>query len=136
MKNPLFIFFLFVLSFPIFGQKQNLFESKEYKEAYEAGTRSRTGMPGEKYWQNRSEYSIKASFDPGSHLISGQLTVKYYNESPDSLNTIVFKLMQNVYKKGAVRQMEVDTQLLHDGVEINNVRYKDQVVDESVIRIS
>ncbi len=136
MKNPLLLFLLLVLSFSVFGQKQNLFESKEYKEAYEAGTRSRTGMPGEKYWQNRSEYKIRASFDPTSHLISGQLTVKYYNESPDSLNAIVFKLMQNVYKKGSVRQMEVDTQLLHDGIEITNVKYNDQVVDESVVRIS
>ena len=122
---------LFCLS-PLFGQKIYLFESKEYKEAYQKGTRTRIGLPGENYWQNRSEYIIKATFNPTKHLISGNLSVTYFNESPDSLDRIVFKLMQNVYQKGAARQMAVDTQILHDGIEINNVKIDDQQLAENM----
>jgi hypothetical protein len=120
----------------VFGQKSILFESKEYKNAYKSGSRSRKGIPGENYWQNRSEYKIKAEFDPDTHLISGHLSLTYFNNSPDSLNSMIFKLMQNVYKKGASRQMAVDPSLLHDGVVIQNVKFNDKEIPESSIQIS
>jgi len=121
---------------PLIGQKKYLFESKEYKEAYQKGTRSRTGLPGENYWQNRSEYLIKATFQPTNHVISGNLKITYFNESPDSLDRVVFKLMQNLYQKGAVRQMAVDSKILHDGVEISNVKVDNQELDKNSIAIS
>ncbi len=133
----LIILILFIFNFsPAHSQKSFLFESKEYKDAYKAGTRSRDGLPGKKYWQNRSEYEIKAEFDPALHKIFGQLSVRYFNASPDSLSNVVFKLMQNVYKKGAVRQMAVDTALLHDGIVIEKVKFNEEDVPESGIEIS
>ena len=70
----------------VYGQKTTLYESKEYKQAYEKETRLRSGLPSESYWQNRSDYEIEAHFDPGTRMITGHLKVMYFNESPDSLN--------------------------------------------------
>jgi hypothetical protein len=135
MKNVLF-WSLLMISVPALCQKTFLFESKEYKNAYQHNTRSRDGLPGEKYWQNKSEYKISAEFDPTSHLITGHLTVRYFNQSPDSLNSMVFKLMQNIYQKGAPRQMAVDPEILHDGIEISNVAFEGQAIAESGISSS
>lgn len=132
MKNVLFWSFL-IISMPALCQKTFLFESKEYKNAYNTGTRSRDGLPGEKYWQNKSEYKISAEFDPKNHLITGHLVVRYFNESPDSLNSMVFKLMQNIYQKGASRQMPVDPDMLHDGIDISKVAFEGQAIAESGI---
>jgi len=104
-----------------YGQKP-LYESRELDRAYQNSTRSRTGVPGDHYWQNHSNYTITARFQPKESKVTGKLSVVYFNESPDTLNSIVFKLMQNVYKKGANRQMQVDEQILHDGVIVNNIR--------------
>jgi hypothetical protein len=135
MRALLILSFL-PISWTSFCQKSFLFESREYKTSYESGTRSRKGIPGENYWQNYSQYDIKAEFDPKTHLITGHLSVKYFNQSPDSLHSIVLKLMQNVYKKGAVRQMEVDTQNLHDGVQITNVKYNGVDIPDPMISYS
>jgi hypothetical protein len=125
MKN-LILWSLLLISIPTLSQKNLLFETKEYKHAYRNGTRSRDGLPGEKYWQNTSDYKITAEFDPQNHLISGHLTMAYHNQSPDSLNTMVFKLMQNLYQKGASRQMPVNPDMLHDGIKISNLKYEEQ----------
>jgi hypothetical protein len=132
MKRVLIVCLL-CTSVPSFCQKSSLFESGEYKAAYERGTRSRDGMPTEKYWQNHASYDIKADFDPSTHLITGHLSVKYFNESPDTLKSIIFKLMQNVYQKGAVRQMAVDVENLHDGIIIKNVQYEGVAIPESSV---
>lgn len=124
------------LSFNAFSQKNNLFESIEYKIAYQNGTRVRTGLPGENYWQNRSDYVINANFNPETKIITGHLQVTYYNESPDSLNSMVLKLMQNVYKKGAVRQMEVDEKILHEGIKIEQVMLDGKSLQDNAIKIS
>jgi hypothetical protein len=135
MKN-LILWSLLLISIPTLSQKNLLFETKEYKHAYRNGTRSRDGLPGEKYWQNTSDYKITAEFDPQNHLISGHLTMAYHNQSPDSLNTMVFKLMQNLYQKGASRQMPVNPDMLHDGIKISNLKYEEQDVAESNMSIS
>ncbi len=123
MTRPLLAFstILIISIHSLFGQKP-LFESRELDMAYQKSTRSRSGMPGELYWQNHSSYTIIARFVPKESKVTGKLSVVYYNESPDTLNSIVFKLMQNIYKKGANRQMPVDEQIVHDGVLIENIR--------------
>ena len=125
--------FLVLIACSVYGQKAALYESIEYKQAYEKETRLRSGLPSENYWQNRSNYEIEAHFDPESRMITGHLKVTYFNESPDSLNSIVFKLMQNLYKKGAVRQIAVDEINIHDGIKIEHVKYNDIEIQEIAI---
>ena len=60
--------------------------------------RSASGAPGPKYWQNRADYNIKASLDTTSKTLTGSLTLKYTNNSPDTLHFIWLQLEQNAFQ--------------------------------------
>ncbi len=89
-------------------------------------TRTQNGLPGSAYWQNSGDYSIQVSIDPASRLVSGTEQIVYTNNSPDSLQRLVFKLCPNIFQKGAIRAMTVRPQDLTDGVSITNFKI-DQV---------
>jgi hypothetical protein len=80
-----------------------LFVPRNYQKPYERGTRSWDGKPGPNYWQNRAAYTIAASIDPKTRRLSGEETVTYINNSPDTLKTVRFKLQHDRYKKGVQR---------------------------------
>ncbi len=67
-----------------------------FERAVGNGTRTMTGEPGPRYWQNHVEYDIQATVAPRDALLTGVETVVYHNESPDTLNTVVFHLYQNL----------------------------------------
>ncbi len=75
-----------------------------YERAIEAGTRSRTGAPGSKYWQNGADYDIRARVSPRDSLLSADERVVYHNRSPDTLTTVVFHLYQNLMSPWARRE--------------------------------
>src|ERR1700693_55879 len=77
------------------------------EQAILKGSRTTNGLPGEKYWQNKADYTIQVSFDPVTRFVSGTEQITYYNNSPDTLSQIVFKLYPNIYQKGAVRELPV-----------------------------
>lgn len=91
------------------------------REAMDKGTRSATGQPGARYWQNGADYSIQVKFDPGTRLVSGRETIVYNNNSPDTLRQLLFKLYPNLYKKGAMRMMSLKPEDLTDGVSVSNL---------------
>ncbi len=62
-------------------------------------TRLPNGAPSTDYWQQRADYSLAAVLDPEKNLLSGKGTVTYYNNSPDTLTTIVWHLYQNIFRK-------------------------------------
>ena len=96
--------------------------SKETKRAFNKNTRQLDGKPGENYWQNSSDYTIKASVDVNGH-ITGEEKITYQNNSPDSLKTIVVRLYQDLFKKGVNRTaiVDVDPRDINDGVNISSV---------------
>ncbi len=94
--------FLFAL-WAIPSYAQNLFVSNEYLKAIENGTRSKDGRPGPEYWTNHSDYVIEANFNPKTGYLKGKETVTYHNNSPDTLDMIVLRLYQDIWKKGNVR---------------------------------
>jgi len=100
--------------------------------AYTHFTRSNSGEPGTKYWQNSADYTLKINFDPQSRNLSGVVHVEYLNNSPDTLKQIYFKLYPNLFKKGAIRNMPISPDDITDGVEIlkvninNNEQKSDQ----------
>ncbi|AOX15785.1 M1 family metallopeptidase [Kozakia baliensis] len=63
--------------------------------------RSGSGLPGPDYWQNRVDYGIQARIDTASHVLHGDETVTYTNNSPDALDELWVQLDQNIYKEGA-----------------------------------
>ncbi len=61
--------------------------------------RSASGQPGPEYWQNRADYTIKATLDTIKHAVNGEVTITYTNNSPDELTFIWLQLDQNKFKK-------------------------------------
>ncbi|HXW98057.1 MAG TPA: M1 family metallopeptidase [Gemmatimonadales bacterium] len=60
------------------------------------------GSPGSRYWQQRVDYSIKATLDTGARRLEGEVTIRYANRSPDSLTHVWIQLDQNLFRKGSV----------------------------------
>ena len=61
--------------------------------------RTGAGAPGSQYWQQRADYTIRASLDTGSHVLTGRETVRYTNRSPDTLRYVWLQLDQNIYRE-------------------------------------
>lgn len=60
---------------------------------------SATGNPGPEYWQNRSNYNIKATLDTVNQTIKGTMSITYVNNSPYNLEFLWLQLDQNTFKK-------------------------------------
>lgn len=96
------------------------------KDAYENGTRNKDGTPGENYFQNSADYSIDVELDLKNDRLSGEARITYYNHSPDTLQYLICRLYNNIYKKGVPRLFNVNTEDLHDGISIDKVKVNDQ----------
>lgn len=96
--------------------------ARNVKTLYKNGTRTADGRPGINYWQNTASYTIDVNYNPFSRLVTGTEEITYVNNSPAELDEIIFKLYPNLYKKGNVRDMEVDARDLTDGVNINELK--------------
>src|SRR5438067_3391617 len=95
---------------------------RNLQTVYEKGTRTVTGEPGNKYWQNTGNYTINVNFNPDTRLVSGTVNIEYVNNSPNTLQQIVFKLYPNIYKKGNIRMMPVKPEDITDGVHIASLQ--------------
>jgi Peptidase family M1 domain len=61
-----------------------------------------TGAPGTHYWQQRADYTIRATLDTAAQRLDGQVTIRYTNNSPDTLTRVWLQLDQNLFRKGSV----------------------------------
>ena len=61
-------------------------------------TRSADGAPGARYWQNRASYRIAARLDDAKHELTGEVTIAYVNNSPDTLHYLWLQLDQNRHR--------------------------------------
>jgi hypothetical protein len=74
-----------------------------FRAAVERGTRTATGEPGPRYWQQRVRYRIDAELDPGTTTLRGAARIVYGNQSPDTLRSLVLNLYQNLFAEGTIR---------------------------------
>ena len=58
--------------------------------------RTGAGTPGPLYWQQRADYTIRASLDTAALSVRGEETIRYTNHSPDTLRYVWMQLDQNV----------------------------------------
>jgi len=82
-------------------------EPSNFTKAVEGGTRTRTGQPGPRYWQQYASYRLAASLDTAAKRLSGTGTLRYHNRSPDALPRIALHLYQNLYAPDAQRNRVV-----------------------------
>jgi len=61
-------------------------------------TRSASGQPGPKYWQNRADYELKVSLNDQTNEISGTEILTYTNNSPDQLSFLWMYVDQNLFR--------------------------------------
>ncbi|WP_316820029.1 M1 family metallopeptidase [Pedobacter gandavensis] len=99
--------------------QQSLPVPAEIQAAFAKGTRAKSGKPGAKYWQNTANYDLKVDFNPASRALKGVVEVVYFNNSPDTLKLLWFKLYPNLYKKGVERSTKFNDRDLNDGVKIS-----------------
>jgi Peptidase family M1 domain len=62
-------------------------------------TRSASGQPGAKYWQNRADYTLNATLNEQTNEIVGSEILTYTNNSPDKLGFLWLNVDQNLFKK-------------------------------------
>lgn len=130
MKIHVVLFLMFFVSIcETYSQNTGLYMSLDLQNAYNNGTRSYSGKPGENYWINKSKYKIKANINPETRKLSGSQTVTYYNNSRDNLSKIVFKIYQDFYKKGSARDFQISPQATTDGVEISKILINEKEAD-------
>lgn len=124
MYRNLILSLLFTLLATALAAQTSLFVPRNYLKAYERGTRNWDGKPGPKYWQNRAAYTIAVNIDPATRLLSGEETVTYFNNSPDTLRLLRFKLQHDRYRKGVQRAFEVaPSDVSDEGTRIEQITY-------------
>lgn len=64
--------------------------------------RRASGAPGSGYWQQRADYQIKATLDTAAKRLTGTVTLRYTNNSPDTLTRVWLQLDQNLFRQGSV----------------------------------
>ncbi|MEP6590712.1 MAG: M1 family metallopeptidase [Gemmatimonadota bacterium] len=64
--------------------------------------RNAAGAPGARYWQNRADYDLAATLDTASKTLRGQLTLRYTNNSPDTLHYVWLQTEQNAFKANSL----------------------------------
>ena len=106
MRKQLLTATLF-LGFAATALAQSLYIPRDIQKVYNKGTRSSDGRPGKNYWQNHARYNISVTAMPPGRNIQGDETITYFNNSPDTISQLLFKLYPNLYQKGAMRAAQM-----------------------------
>ncbi len=98
---------------------QQLYMPRNVKKAFAAETRSPDGKPGKNYWQNKAIYNIMVNVAPPNRTVSGSEEIIYTNNSPNTLDSLVFRLELNSHMPEAPREGPVSSDYLTTGVHID-----------------
>lgn len=117
--------FLPVLFAPLVLRAQSpsssLYTPRAVAHAYKTGARSPDGRPGPNYWQNHGRYTIAISVAPPARTVTGTEQITYFNDSPDTLKTLLIRLILNIHKPGAPRAFPAGEDYLTSGVQIDTL---------------
>ena len=67
--------------------------------------RSASGAPGPQYWQQRADYDIDVTLDEAERKIIGRETIRYTNNSPETLRYVWIQLDQNRFRSDSNDQL-------------------------------
>ncbi|MFN8334912.1 MAG: M1 family metallopeptidase [Cyclobacteriaceae bacterium] len=101
MKNALLPICLLVAGATFAQEKgwQGKFEQLDQMLPTPNETRSASGAPGPKYWQQQADYVINAELNDVNQSITGSETITYTNNSPDPLKYLWVQLDQNINER-------------------------------------
>ncbi|MGH7507891.1 MAG: M1 family metallopeptidase [Gemmatimonadales bacterium] len=60
-----------------------------------------SGAPGRGYWQQQVDYAIRVTLDTAARRIAGSESIRYTNNSPDTLRFLWMQLDQNLFRAGS-----------------------------------
>jgi hypothetical protein len=63
--------------------------------------RAPNGAPGPEYWQQRADYTIKATLDTTAKRLTATEQIRYTNHSPDTLGFVWMQVDQNLFRPGS-----------------------------------
>jgi hypothetical protein len=89
-----------------------------FTRALARGTRTVTGEPGARYWQQWTDYTLEARLDPSQRRLDGRARIVYHNRAPHALPVVFLQLAQNLHAPGTVRN---EPQELTGGVVLDRV---------------
>src|SRR5207237_486439 len=78
-------------------------------------TRSASGAPGPRYWQQRADYTLDATLDTATNILRGKGRIYYVNRSPDVLDHVWVQLDQNLFAPGSISAVLNQPPLLFAG---------------------
>jgi len=110
-----------ILAYSGMSSAQELYMPRNIKKAYTNKTRAANGQPGERYWQNKGRYDIQLKVNAPSGLVYGRESIRYINNSPDTLAEVVIRLLCNLHKVNAPRSGYVSRDFLTEGVTIDTL---------------
>ncbi|UCF18802.1 MAG: M1 family metallopeptidase [Gemmatimonadota bacterium] len=100
----------------------------DFQAAVQNGTRTTTGEPGPNYWQQWTDYTLRARLLPEEKRIEGSARLLYHNNSPDDLPIVVLQLIQNLHAEGMARNRQAE---ITGGIEIERVTVADSLLTAS-----
>ena len=74
-----------------------------FARAVASGTRTTTGAPGPRYWQQHARYTIAVRLDTAANRLDGTTRIVYLNNSPDTLRFLRLQLLQNCHRDNVPR---------------------------------
>ena len=106
---------------------QALYMPRNIAKTFSNGTRSMEGKPGNNYWQNEGNYDINVTVTPETKLVDGVEKIVYYNNSPDTLKTIVIRFVNNFHKQFAPRGGYSNPDIITSGLHIKSFSINDEL---------
>ncbi len=68
------------------------------------------------YWQQRVHYQLKVELDDRDHRLIGEMTLRYTNNSPDTLYELYFHVYPNAFRNN-------ESEYAREQIETGNLRY-------------
>lgn len=103
-------------------QAQSLYMPRDIQKAFAKETRSPDGKPGKNYWENHGHYNISITATPPDRGVKGVEHITYFNNSPDTLKRLNFKLILNNHRPGAARFGAAAADYLTDGIQVDTMK--------------
>ncbi|MEJ2239610.1 MAG: M1 family metallopeptidase [Gemmatimonadales bacterium] len=100
----------------------------DFRAAIEAGTRTPTGEPGPNYWQQWTDYTLRAKLLPEEKRLEGSARIVYHNRSPHTLPGLALHLLQNLDAEGAMRNRPAEE--ITGGIQLHRVAAAQQELTE------
>ena len=93
--------------------------NETFDRAVSRGTRTVSGAPGPRYWQQWTDYKLEAELNPVSKRLAAKGTLTYHNRSPDTLPEVYVHLLHNLFAPGARHNTDVPWSV--EGVSLSRV---------------